>query len=213
MMLKAKLRRFLSIRGNRQLVLTLTSAVSALAIMTSALSFFGVRQNRVVAEEHAVEVESLRDDYEQLCVEKTELQDMVSEQRSALVSVEHADEFRDDIIRIIRDSKCHLRTVLLGDHDTRRWMEGDSVDSDGSLFDNLDHEPIPSAYELSSQTLSLQVSGSFEEIQRLTSRIQELHRDFKTGALVMQVDAEFGMRLDWELLFFDLHRVEDPEEW
>ena len=212
-MFKAKLRRFLSIRGNRQLVLTMTSAVSALAIMTSAFSFLGVRRNRVVAEDHSVEIETLRSDYEELCAEDAELQEVVTDQRSALVSVEDADVFRDDIIRIIRDSKCHLRSVLPDDHDTRRWMEGDSVDSDGSVFDNVGHEPIPSPFELGSQTLSLQVSGSFEEIQRLIGRIQGLHRDFKTGSLVMQVDAEFGIQLDWELQFFDLHHVEDPDEW
>lgn len=142
-----------------------------------------------------------------------ELNAETAQLRSRLVTVAQADEFRNGIIGLIRENGCRLRSVTPGDHEVRRWMEGDDLESDGFVLGDFEEEPLPTPYSLVSQSLNVQVSGSFENIRSLVDAVQGLHRAAQTRTLVVQADSELGLLLDWDLLFYDLEPVGTIHDW
>lgn len=213
-MWKSQVKRFLGLRGNRQLVLAVSVLASSLAIGGSYKSFAEARSSRLHAEEHALEIETLQQTKTELAQQEIKIQDLVAEQRRHFVTVEAADEFRDQIIALVRESKCRLRSIHPGDQDIRRWMEGDSVLSLSDMFNAQGEEIARTPYELVSQSLNLQVFGTFEDTQLLLQKVQQLNKAFVTRALSMQVVPEEGIQLDWDLQYFDLHPViVKGDEW
>ena len=142
-----------------------------------------------------------------------ELNAETAQLRSRLVTVAQADEFRNGIIGLIRENGCRLRSVTPGDHEVRRWMEGDDLESDGFVLGDFEEEPLPTPYSLVSQSLNVQVSGSFENIRSLVDAVQGLHRAAQTRTLVVQADSELGLLLDWDLPFYDLEPVGTIHDW
>ena len=93
-------------------------------------------------------------------------------------------------------------------------MEDDQLLAGTELFDRRVEEPVRTPFELVSQSLNLQVSGTFEDTQALLRKVQTLNKTFVTRTLSMQVVPEFGIQLDWDLLLFDLQPVAvSPDEW
>jgi len=210
---KARIRAFLSIRGNRQLVLSASSLLGVVAVAMFATTWWTTRAARLYAEEHAVELRDLDAERQQLAVEVADLSGQAAGLRSRLVTVAQADEFRNEVIGLIRDNGCRLRSVTPGDHEVRRWMEDDELESDGFVLDDFEEEPLPTPFSLVSQSLNVQVSGSFENIRRLIDAVQALNRAAQTRTLVVQADSELGLLLDWDLLFYDLEPVGTLHNW
>ena len=206
-MWKSQLRRFLGLRGNRQLVFAIALLASGLAVTGSSMSFSEARTSRLHAEDRALEIETLLQTKTELTQQEIEIQTQVHERRRHFVTVEGADEFRDQIISLVRDSKCRLRSVHPSDQNTRRWMKGDSVLPTSDLFYDQEEESARTPYELVSQGLSLQVSGTFEDTQELLHKVQTLNKAFVTRGLSMQVVPDEGIQLDWDLQYFDLHPI------
>lgn len=56
---KARIRAFLSIRGNRQLILSVAALCGAIAVVSFGAAWWTTRTARLYAEEHAVELQTL----------------------------------------------------------------------------------------------------------------------------------------------------------
>lgn len=205
---KARLRSFLSIRGNRQLVFSMSSLISAVAVFGFASAFLTARSARIYGEDHAQELSVLDEDRVLLSEEVEQLRTQVDSRRSRLVSVDDADAYRNQVVGLIRTCGCRLRNVTPSDGESRQWMVGDDVRNDGLVLDDtLDEEPEATAFLLVTQSLNVQVAGSFEHIHQLVDAVQSLNRSATTRSMVVQADAEDGLLLDWDLLFYDLRPV------
>ncbi|MCR9202277.1 MAG: hypothetical protein NXI04_26845 [Planctomycetaceae bacterium] len=208
-----RLRPFFSVRGNRQLVFSLSCAAGSLCVVMFAAAWWNARSARLHAERHAMELASLDEQRQQLTVDVAVRAEETAALRTRLVTQESADEFRNQVIGLIRETGCRLRNVTPGDHEVRRWMEDDDLATDGILVDDFEDEPVPTPYSLVTQSLNVQVSGDFEHIRRLVDAVQQLQRAAHTRSLVVQTDGESGLTLDWDLLFYDLETTTVAYDW
>ena len=211
--IRERLRPFFSVRGNRQLVFSLSCAVGGLCVLMFAAAWWNARSARLHAEEHAVDLANLDELRQQLAADLAAREEETAALRTRLVTQESADEFRNQVIGLIRETGCRLRNVTPGDHEVRRWMEDDDLTTDGYLVGDFEDEPVPTPYSLVTQSLNVQVSGDFEHIRRLVDAVQQLHRAAHTRSLVVQTDSDSGLTLDWDLLFYDLESASVAYDW
>lgn len=208
-----RLRAFFSVRGNRQLVFCVACVAGCISVLMFAVAWWNTRTARLHAEQHAVELANLDEQRQLLRADLTAAESEVAALRTRLVSQAAADAFRNQITGLIRDTGCRLRNVTPGDHEVRRWMEEDDLNSDDYQVADFDEEPIPTPYSLVTQSLSLQVSGDFEHIRQLVDAVQRLSRAAHTRSLIVQTDSDNGLTLDWDLLFYDLESASAEFDW
>ena len=87
-----------------------------------------------------------------------EVSQTLSNLHDRLLTQENRQSYEDNVIRLVRTSKCKVRQINMGEPFIRRWFE-----KDDPLSDTEPENLQPTNYQLERTTLNLSVSGSYSE--------------------------------------------------
>lgn len=92
---------------------------------------------------------------------------------------------RDEVVELVRASRCGLRSIQITPATTRPWGE----ENDDARAAGLRRDALPSAYELHTYTLDLRVDGPL-------ASIRQLMRDLAAMRLLMTTEVLSLSRID-----------------
>jgi hypothetical protein len=122
------------------------------------------------------------------------------------VSGQRIDEFRGELVSLVRQSGCQIRRIQAGSSQTRKWLaKDDPLQSVAGGGGNATEE---TGFQLESQTFSLSVSGSLPRIKELLAALHARQYLAHTRSFALRPTGPDGKEasLDVELWLFDLVR-------
>ncbi len=211
-MVESKPQEFMNHATNRTLLFCASVMVAIVGVTPLANSYFEQLSRRVEADIIRAEVGQLEITVDQLDKYLAECKATTSELNAEMIDATQAETFRDQVVELVRTSDCRLRNLTLDERTQRRWMEGDNPLTDGG-FGRFHDDESATPYLLESQRLELVVSGHFENVKTLLSRIQSLQRLFSTQSLQIHKDpTQSEITLQWELTLFSLTNSPTDDE-
>jgi hypothetical protein len=199
-MIEQFLRRFLESPGRRGIVITLTFLIG-LAVIWPAVDEYKTLQNQQVRltatlTNTRATVERLPD-FQHQVDQKLQLLGALESQE---VKEADANQFRNWVVGLARQTGCEMRRVHIGTATGQRWREG----ANPLEISPTDGPETP--YVLTSLPVSIAVSGPLASVKQLLAQLHDTHKLMHTKRFVLKPEGQDpkDVTLELELLLFDL---------
>ncbi|QDU57128.1 hypothetical protein [Aeoliella mucimassa] len=167
------------------------------------------------------------DDYIALCNEKSEIAEKLAlaeesarmlpgfetryseqtakaeEQRNKTLNENNEAEFRNAIVKMVRDSGCQLRRLNVGSPVSREWGHDDDP-----LEKNFNRKLTPTTFQLERRQVTLSLAGPSNSVRRLIESFEQNDKQVHVQTLDLKPSTGDGSRveLSLELWYFTLAR-------
>ncbi|MFT5522901.1 MAG: hypothetical protein ACI9G1_001055 [Pirellulaceae bacterium] len=202
-MIKSLLRELLEHRARHWIVIIITAGLGL--VLTKPMVDDYIAKRSELAELQ-VELEETQYSIAQLTSLKTIRDRKIAELGKVVdmsVNHENMQEFRNQLVAIIRRSGCTMRSVRPVEPVYREWGE-----EDDPLGDRLRPGQRPSGFELRSQQFNLSATGTMANVTKLLQTVHGLEKLIHCKAFSVQKseEEEGQVILDLELLLFNLDK-------
>ena len=167
------------------------------------------------------------DEYIALCSEKSEITDKLAsaeesarllpgyekryaeqasaaeEQRNKTLHEGNEADFRNTVVKLVRDSGCQLRRLNVSSPKVREWGQADNP-----LENTFNRKLKPTGFQLERRQVTLSLAGTAASVRRLVETFEKQDKQVHVQALDLRPSAGDGSRveLSLELWYFTLVR-------
>jgi hypothetical protein len=125
---------------------------------------------------------------------------------SRTVEPAELNDFRGSIVRMARDARCQIRRIDVSGASVRPWNEGDPLQTGAGLAAAAEKGAPAPRFDLTAQTLALQVTGKLEDVKSLVGALEERGILMRTKSFALR---PYGTQrdeviLDLELVLYSL---------
>lgn len=119
------------------------------------------------------------------------------------VSAERIQQYRGEVVSLVRESGCQLQRIATGAVTRRPWLQKDDPLRTRQVNKS---EQDRTGYELTAQPFTLTVTGNMRQIEHLLNRLQQQNCIAHTRSFALRPAGgnRNEITLDLELLLFDL---------
>ncbi len=201
-MIEQVLWRFLESGKRKQAVIIGTILTGLVAVWPAADEYMAagerVREAQSKLEESRQEVDKLPQYTQVFEKRQTELEKLEQQ----VVDERTAQNLQGQLRQLVRDAKCGMRTVRLGNATQRDWSENDSPINWGAVKNRGSDTP----FRLATRHMSISITGAMPNISTFLQKLHEIDRLVHTKKISLKrVENEQDiLSLDMDILLFDL---------
>ena len=188
----------------RRWIVTTATFVTGLLFLLPAVDYYNLETSRL--DEICVELDKSRTEITRF----ESWQHRIEEQQELLRQLEarafvgtQVEDFRTELVNLIRESDCTMRRVRLSEPSYRGWL----AENDDPLLDQPPHGAEgETPYYLETRHLSLSVEGALDRVQKLLGELHATDRLVHSAAMtIRRADgAPDNVSLDLDLVLFNL---------
>ena len=201
-MVETFLRRVLEHPKRVWIVISLTLVIGLVFTWPAVDSYSAARDHRAKLESDLLEGEAQagRVDLYQKQAEKKLSQLKKLEERA--LSPAQIEKLRNQLVVMVKDSRCKLRRVRLGDASLRPWYDEDDPLESRARSDSDKKTP----FRLRTQPLNLAITGNLTDVNEFLAKLSQEDRLIHTGGFHLRKSMEDKnlVELEMDLLLFDL---------
>jgi Tfp pilus assembly protein PilO len=198
-MIETVIRYSLKIASHRWIVITLSLAVALLVVWPAADEYFALKQQRGTLLALMEETRRAVAPLERLEVEAAQRQAELDKLERRLVKEDQVHDFRQQVVALVRESRCVMRRIRVGAPVVQPWSD------DGSEPPSVAATSGKTRWVVKTRPLSLSVAGSLEEVKLLLARLHQTGRWLHTRNLSLRGEGTSAGQivLELELLMYD----------
>lgn len=206
-MAESLFRRFLEYEHRTPVIITLTIVVGLVAVWPAVDDYIaagGRRDAALLQLEEAEREIAKQERFQQLRDNKVSELEALEQQA---VDERAAQELRNEIIQLLRDTGCTMRSVAV-DQEPKRvdWKTNDRPLSGSKRNERGDDTP----FELETRSLKLLIAGSMGSIHKFLAGMHKIDRMIHGTAISLKKDnGEQGATLYMDCVLFNLARKAD----
>ncbi|CAK9037525.1 Secretin OutD (General secretion pathway protein D) (Pectic enzymes secretion protein OutD) (Type II secretion system protein D) (T2SS protein D) [Durusdinium trenchii] len=121
----------------------------------------------------------------------TERSEALAEQLAKTLTEENEAEYRNGLVKLVRDSGCQLRRLNVSPAIVREWGQDDNP-----LEKAYDKKLKPTGYQLERRQVSLTLSGPTDSVRRLIERFEKHDKQVHLQTLNLKPDGGNGRRVE-----------------
>lgn len=159
-------------------------------------------EKNALVEKLALAEESARllPSYEQRADEQSQI---VTERIDSTLNQQNEAEYRNSIVKLVRESGCQLRRLNVSVASSREWGQDDDP------LEKIKNKKLPNTgFQLECRQVSLLLAGSSNSVRKLMQRFEEHNKVVHVESLHMKPASGNGrnVELSMELYYFTLNR-------
>lgn len=134
---------------------------------------------------------------------RSEQSTVIGEQRDKTLNEENEADYRNTVVKLVRDSGCQLRRLNIGTPNSREWLDGD---------DPLEKTPNkklkPTGFQLERRQVSLSLVGTSASVRRLIDKFEQYDKQVHVEGIELKPLGTDGrsVELTMDLWYFTLAR-------
>lgn len=138
--------------------------------------------------------------YEQRVIEQSEI---VTERLGNTLNQQNEADYRNAIVKLVRESGCQLRRLNVGVANLREWGQGDDP-----LEKTKNKSLAKTGFQLERRQVSLLLAGPSKNVQKLLERFEGYEKLVHVESLNIRPTSEAGrsVELSMELYYYTLSR-------
>lgn len=196
--------KFCEDRRSWLVVIAGTLAVVLVLVLPQVDEYVAVcREKTEIAKELTLAEEAARllPGHEKRYAEQSEV---LAEQLATTLTEENEADYRNGLVKLVRDSGCQLRRLNVGSATVRDWGQDDDP-----LEKSYNKKLKPTGYKLERRQVSLSLTGPTVSVRKLIERLEQQDKQVHLQTMDLKPDAGNGRRVEltMELWYFTLIRA------
>lgn len=128
---------------------------------------------------------------------------VVAQQVARTLTGANEADYRNDIVKLVRETGCQLRRLNISAPSAREWGQ-----QDNPLEKTYNKQLKPTGFQLERRQVSLTLAGPSPSVRRLVERFEQQDKQVYVQGIELKPDAGDGRRveLNLELWYFTLTR-------